>query len=130
MVNAMTRAGLETRACLRSMLDDLRAFASSRNDDIVVRVMSRWISVKSRNHGRVFAELRPGKEKIEIFMLPAPRELGFNRLIAMAPSSQGWGWFKSKFIVEGNGGAKTALRFLRISYLSSAKRGKLTSRRR
>jgi len=125
----MTRAGIGTRTCLRRMLDELREFASSRNDDIVVRVMSRWISVRSRNGGRVFAELRPGKERIEIFILPAPRELGFNRLISRAPSSQGWGWFKSKFVVDGNGGVPTALRVLRISYLSSFGRSKRQSRR-
>ena len=130
MANAMTRAGLETRACLRKLLDGLREFATSRNDVIIVRVMSRWISVKSRSGGRVFAELRPGKEKIEVFILPPPRELGFNRLISMAPSSQGWGWFKSKFVVDENGGATTALRLLRISYFSSFGRGKPPSRRR
>lgn len=130
MANAMTRAGLETRACLRRMLDELSEFVSSRDDHMVVRVMSRWISVKSRNGRRVFAELRPGKEKIEVFVLPPPRELGAGRMIAMAPYSQGWGWFKSKFVVEGNGGASAALRLLRISYLSSLKRCNAPSRRR
>jgi hypothetical protein len=130
LANAMTRSGLETRACLRRLLDELREFASSRNDDIIVRVMSRWISVKSKNGGRVFAELRPSKERIEVFILPPPRELGSNRLIDRAPPSQGWGWFKSKFVVDGNGGGATALRLLRISYLSSLRRDKPSSRRR
>jgi hypothetical protein len=129
LANAMTRAGLETRASLRRLLNELREFASSRNDDIVVRVMSRWISVRSKNGWRVFAELRPSRERIEVFILPPPRELGTNRLIDRAPPSQGWGWFKSKFVIDGNGGAATALRLLRISYLSSLKRGNPSSRR-
>ena len=127
MANAMRRAGMETRASLRRMLDELRSFLQSRDDELVVRVMSRWISIRGRKGGRVFAELRPSKESIEVFVLPSPRELGSPSSVTMAPSSQGWGWFKSKFVFDGDGGAASALRILRISYISSMRR---PSRRR
>jgi hypothetical protein len=130
LVNAMRRAGLETRASLRRMLDELREYASSREDDVIVRVMSRWISIRSRRGGRVFAELRPSKGRIEVFVLPPPRELGFGPLATRAPSSQGWGWFKSKFVVDGNGSVTSALRLLRISYIHSLRKGKPLMRRR
>ncbi len=127
MANAMRRAGIETRASLRRLLDELRSFVDSRDDELIIHVMSRWISIKSRRGGRIFAELRPSKESIEVFVLPPPRELGSSSPVMKAPSSQGWGWFKSKFVFDGDGGATSALRILRISYASSMRK---PSRRR
>ena len=127
MANAMRRAGIEMRDSLRRLLDELRDFVESKDDELVVRVMSRWISIRSKRGGRIFAEMRPSKDSVEVFVFPPPGELGSPSLVAKAPSSQGWGWFRSKFVLDGDGGDRCALRILRISYIHSLRR---PSRRR
>ena len=130
MVNAMKRAGLETRMALSHLIDELKEHASAHHDAIEVRVMPRWISLRSRRGKRVFAELRPSKRRGEVFVSPPPRELGFSRLVCRAPPSQGWDWFKSKFCFEGDGDVRSALRLLRISYISSIRTNVSPLRRR
>lgn len=100
---------------LTQVLDSLAGYARDHGDDIVVRVRSRWISVSSKKAEKIFAELRPSKERIEIFLLPPPKELGNGALVSRPPPSQGWGWFRSKLYIKGD--MKSALRLLRISYI-------------
>ena len=119
MVNAVRRAGPEMRQSLRALLDELRRYAKRHEDEIVVRVMSRWISLRSRRAGKIFAELRPSKEKVEIFLLPPPGELGDRPEVFRPPPSQGWGWFRSKSLIDGEGDLRRAAKILRISYLST-----------
>ncbi len=121
MTNAITKAGVGPRQTIAFIMDELKDIASRHNDEIVAHVMSRWISLRSQRACKVFAELRPSKERIQIFVLPPPREFGPDSIARRAPKSQGWGWFKTKFIVNGNNDAKRALRLLRISYVTCLK---------
>ena len=119
MSNALRRTGVKSRVSLARIMEEIGGFAAMRGDEIVTRVMPRWISLSSRNGRRVFAELRPSRERVQVFVLPPPSELGGCRMVARAPVSQGWGWFKSKFFVEGDGDVRVAIRLLRVSYIYS-----------
>ncbi len=112
------------------MLDELRGYATRHGDDIVVKVRSRWISVSSKRADKIFAELRPSKERIEVFLLPPPRELGNGSLVCRPPPSQGWGWFRSKLYIDGDGDLRSAARLLRISYISVLRGGGRDSRKK
>ena len=122
MVNAMRRAGPTLRASLARTMDELAEYASLHNDTLIVKVMSRWISLRSKRGKRVFAELRPSKDRVEAFVLPPPRDLAPSRIVSRAPTSQGWGWFRSKVIMDGDGDSQSVLRLLRISYIFSLRR--------
>jgi len=104
---------------MRRLIAELREFAARQGDEITARVMPRWVALRSKRVQKVFAELRPSRERIQVFVLPPRWELGDWTLASMAPISQGWGWFKSKFYVEGDGDVRSAIRLLRISYLYS-----------
>lgn len=112
------------------MLDELRGYAIRHGDDIVVRVRSRWISVSSKKAEKIFAEMRPSHERIEVFLLPPPRELGDGSLVSRPPPSQGWGWFRSKLYIDGDGDMESAARLLRISYISVLRKGRQVSKKR
>ncbi len=68
-------------------------------DYLEVRRMQDWISFRSASVKRVFAELRPHRRSLEVFILPPPERVRLNGLARAAPPTQGWGWFQSKFRV-------------------------------
>lgn len=81
----------------------MRERAQHRGDELRVRPGVTWISFRSTRASRVFAEVRPGRNGLQAFLLPPRSELrdagGFAR---PAPESQGWGWFRTKAVIPAN----------------------------
>lgn len=117
MANALERTSERSRSIVAELHDRLQGLGRRRNDRIVRRVGDHWIAWRSVRHGRVFAELRPHRQRVEVFILPGPRELRDpNRLARRAPASQGWGWFRSRFDVTALDEVAPAFRLLEQSY--------------
>lgn len=117
-------------ARLGTLLADLGGRA---DDTIDWRRGSEWIAVRSRRANRVFAEVRPHRHKIEVFILPRTKDLRDPRGLARrAPPTQGWGWFRSRFDIVGRRDLSPAARLIRQSYalvLREGNRGRHRARR-
>ncbi len=84
-----------------------------------MRTNRYWIAFRSQTQRRAFAEIRPSRRQVEVFILPERKNLSDPAGIARsAPRTQGWNWFRTKFHVVGNGHAKAALSLIRQSYES------------
>ena len=115
------RAGREPRELIQGWRDQLQRVAAGCGDRVEMRVNRFWIAFRSENQGRAFAEIRPTRHRIEVFILPERRNLTDPTGIARpAPRSQGWNWFRTKFVVVGNGHGRAALSLIRQSYESSS----------
>ncbi len=91
--------------------------AARRGDRIVERRHQRWIAFRSERQRRAFAEVRPSRQRLQVFLLPSVQELRNPlRLGRAAPRSQGWNWFRTKLTIVGNGRGKAALALLQQSY--------------
>lgn len=124
MKSALQRTSDESRAIVKSLRDHLRALERKKADRVTETVSSYWIGWRSRNHARVFAELRPLRGRVEVFILPKLQELRDpSGLARAAPRTQGWGWFRTRFDVRGLAEAGHAFRLIRQSYDWSAKPG-------
>lgn len=100
--------------------------AARRGDRIVERHHQRWIAFRSERQRRAFAEVRPSRRRVQVFLLPALNELRDPlRVGRNAPTSQGWNWFRTKLTVVGNGRAYAALALLRQSYEIGPRRPRL-----
>lgn len=117
-MTVLRRAGPRTLRTYRAVRDELERFLRDHGDRLVERRSSHWIGWRSARFDRVFAEVRAGRDHLEVFLLPPCRALADPRGLAVRPpSTQGWGWFRSK--VRTNGGSPRALALLvRQSYLS------------
>ena len=133
-MSAWTRAGREPRHLILDWHAELQRSARRHGDRIEMRVNRHWIAFRSERQRRAFAELRPSRRKVEVFILPERRTLVDPSGIARsAPKTQGWNWFRTKFSVVGNGKAKGALSLLRQSYghdARAARRSRATPRER
>ncbi len=108
------RTSQEIVAALRVRV---RSAAHRRQDRIVEREGRHWISWRSRQTDRVFAEIRPLRGRVQIFILPGLRELtDASGLARRAPRSQGWGWFRSRFEVRSMAQVESAARLIVQSY--------------
>ena len=95
----------------------VRSAAHLRQDRIIERAGRHWISWRSRRTDRVFAEIRPLRGRVQVFILPGPRELtNAAGLARRAPRSQGWGWFRSRFEVTSMAQVAPAARLIVQSY--------------
>jgi len=95
--------------------------ASGRGDRIEMRTNRYWIALRSQKQRRAFAEIRPSRRRIQVFILPERKDLVDPSGIARsAPRTQGWNWFRTKFSVVGDGKARAALSLLRQSYVLEA----------
>ena len=113
------RAGREPRQLINDWLVGLQRIAVEKGDHVVMRVNRNWIAFRSENQRRAFAEIRPTRHRVEVFILPERRSLSDPAGIARpAPRTQGWNWFRTKFHVVGNGHGKAALSLIRQSYES------------
>lgn len=83
-------------ALLRNLERKVSRSLEARGDVLQARHTGHWVSFRSRNLKRVFAELRPHTRDVEIFLLPSPEELRADGWVAAAPRTQGWGWFRSR----------------------------------
>ncbi len=116
-MTAWKRAGREPRQLINDWLANLQKVAAGHGDQVVMRVNRNWIAFRSENQRRAFAEIRPTRHRVEVFILPERRSLSDPAGIARsAPRTQGWNWFRTKFHVVGNGHGKAALSLIRQSY--------------
>src|SRR5207245_10899424 len=96
-----------------ALSDRVRTSAHRRHDRILERAGRQWISWRSRQADRVFAEIRPLRGRVQVFILPGVRELSDGSGLARrAPRSQGWGWFRSRFEVTSMAQVEPAARLL------------------
>lgn len=110
-------AGREPRDLIQSWHRELQRVAADRGDRVEMRVNRYWIAFRSQKQQRAFAEIRPNRRRVEVFILPERKHLSDPSGIARsAPRSQGWNWFRTKFHVVGNGHGKVALSLIRQSY--------------
>ncbi len=118
-MTAWKRAGREPRHLINELFSNLQRVAGARGDRVVMRVNRNWIAFRSENQRRAFAEIRPTRHRVEVFILPERRGLSDPAGIARsAPRTQGWNWFRTKFHVVGNGHGTAALALIRQSYES------------
>lgn len=106
-----------SRAIMTALRERVRPAAIRRRDRIEERVGRYWISWRSRNRDRVFAEIRALQGRVQVFILPGPRDLRDSTGLARrAPRTQGWGWFRSRFEVSSLEGVEPAARLIVQSY--------------
>lgn len=99
---------------LRRRLD---GFAAERGDRIREKRGLNWIGWGSVRRDRTFAEVRPHRHRVEVFIRPPVRSLSNPTGLARpAPPSQGWGWFRSRFSVSRPGQIGPAFQLLKQSY--------------
>ncbi len=117
MKTAIERTSETSRAIVDALRDRVRIVAARRDDRVVERVSRYWIAWRSRNRDRVFAEIRPLRERVEVFILPRVRDLrDAAGLARQAPRTQGWGWFRSRFDVRSIAQVDSAARLIVQSY--------------
>ncbi len=115
-------AGREPRQVIQEWHRELQRSATGRGDRVEMRVNRYWIAFRSEKQRRAFAEIRPSRQQVEVFILPERRDLSDPAGIARpAPRTQGWNWFRTKFHVVGNGHARAAFSLIRQSYESAAR---------
>ena len=106
-----------SRAIVTALRERVRTAASRRGDRIDEHVGEHWISWRSRKRDRVFAEIRPLRGRIQVFILPGPRDLqDHSGLAQRAPRTQGWGWFQSRLEVSSMERVEPAARLIVQSY--------------
>jgi len=116
-VSVLRRASPETLRTLRVMRETLAAHAERRGDRLEVRYLAGWVAFRSPAAGRAFAEVRPGKKGIEMFLLPPRSALSDPRgLAAPVPPSRGWGWFRTRVKLEDGFSPRVAVDLLAQSY--------------
>ena len=112
-----------SRAIVSALRDRVRIAADRRADRIEERVSRDWTAWRSRNGDRVFAELRTLRGRVQVFILPRPRELRDSAGLARrAPRTQGWGWFRSRFEVSSMAQVGPAARLIVQSYEHGARK--------
>ncbi len=111
------RMSRETHAILSGLRERVRTLGEGREDRITEKAGDYWISWRSERGGRVFAELRPSRKHVEIFLLPPRWELrGADGLARAAPVTQGWGWFRTRMLLTSVAQVPRAFELVRQSY--------------
>ena len=106
-----------SRAIMAGLRERVRPAAIRRRDRIEEHVGRYWISWRSGNRNRVFAEIRALQGRVQVFILPSPRDLRDSTGLARrAPRTQGWGWFRSRIEVSSLEGAEPAAKLIVQSY--------------
>src|SRR5207245_1391643 len=67
--------GMTSREIVGALRERVRAAAHRRHDRVVEHAGRQWISWRSRRADRVFAEIRPLRGRVQVFILPGLREL-------------------------------------------------------
>jgi len=116
-VSVLRRASPETLRALRAIRETVAAHVERRGDRLDVRYLSCWIAFRSPGAGRAFAEVRPGKKGIEMFLLPPRAAISDPRGLATpVPPSRGWGWFRTRVKLEDGFSPRVAADLLSQSY--------------
>jgi hypothetical protein len=106
-----------SKAIVAALRDRVRTVAGRRGDRIVEHAGPNWTSWRSKKRDRVFAEIRPLRGRIQVFILPDPKDLrNGGDLAKPAPRTQGWGWFRSRLEVSSMGRVDSAARLIVQSY--------------
>jgi hypothetical protein len=106
-----------SKAIMAALRDRVSRAAGRRGDRIVVRQGPNWTSWRSRRRDRVFAEIRPLRGRVQVFILPGPKDLRDGGGIARsAPRTQGWGWFRSRLEVTSMARVESAAQLIVQSY--------------
>jgi len=106
-----------SRAIMAGLRERVRPVAIRRRDRVEEHVGRYWISWRSRNRNRVFAEIRALQGRVQVFILPGPRDLRDSAGLARrAPRTQGWGWFRSRIEVFSLDGVEPAAKLIVQSY--------------
>jgi len=117
MTNILERTSDESRAIVLRMGEELSKHGRRKRDRIESKVGDTWISLRSARKGRVFAEVRPLRTRVEVFILPHRRELRDpHGLARTAPPTRGWGWFHTTFDVRSAKDVGRAVGLLLQSY--------------
>ncbi len=117
MDNALERTSEESRAIVSQLGEMARSLGRQREDTIRQEVGPVWIALRSTKRDRVFAEIRPHRTRVEVFILPRPQDLMDPAGLARrAPPTQGWGWFRTRFHVSSTAEVSFAFRLIRQSY--------------
>lgn len=110
-------SGRTSQAIVSALRERVRAAANRRQDRVVERAGRYWIAWRSRKANRVFAEIRTLRGRVQVFILPEPRELAdASGLARPAPRTQGWGWFRSRVEVSSMAQVEPAARLIVKSY--------------
>ena len=118
METAIERTSDASREIVEALRERLQVAAARCEDRVDERVSRYWIAWRSRNRDRVFAELRPLRHRVEVFILPGVMDLRDSAGLARrAPRTQGWGWFRSRFDVRSMREVESAARLICQSYL-------------
>jgi len=106
-----------SRAIMAGLRERVRPVAIRRRDRVEEHVGRYWISWRSRNRNRVFAEIRALQGRVQVFILPGPRDLRDSAGLARrAPPTQGWGWFRSRIEVSSLDVVEPAAKLIVQSY--------------
>lgn len=106
-----------SQAIVNELWRRLNAVAGTRRDRIEETRGRHWIGWRSARRDRVFAEVRPHRRRVEVFIRPPLRSLrNPGGLARAAPPTQGWGWFMSRFSVSHPRQVGPAFRLLKQSY--------------
>jgi hypothetical protein len=120
-----------SQAIVNELFRRLDAHAATRTDRIRVTRGKYWIGWASARLGRTFAELRIHRTRVEVFIRPPRKALRDSASLAeRAPSTQGWGWFRSRFSVGRPTQVDAAFRLLKQSYEWTVARANGKSSRR
>ena len=118
MGTALERTSDISREIVVGLRNRLQLAAAKRDDRIDEHVSEHWISWRSRKGSRIFAEIRPLGGRVQIFLLPSPRELQDDSGLAKrAPPTQGWGWFRTRVEVRSIRQVAAAAALIHQSYL-------------
>jgi predicted transport protein len=116
--------GGTSRAIMAGLRERVRPAVIRRRDRIEEHVGRYWISWRSGNRNRVFAEIRALQGRVQVFILPGPRDLRDSTGLARrAPRTQGWGWFRSRIEVSSLEGVEPAAKLIVQSYERVVSRG-------
>ncbi len=117
MEKALERTSDASRMIVSMLHQRMNAVVERRQDRLEVTESRQWIGWRSARRDRVFAEMRPSRRKVEVFILPARRQLADPRRLARnAPLTQGWGWFRTRFEVASLDQVGPAFHLIRQSY--------------
>ena len=131
MASVIERTSDSSRAIVVALRDRVQAAAAKRDDQLNERVSRYWIAWRSRKGNRVFAEIRPMRERVEVFLLPSPRDLrDGSGLARRAPPTQGWGWFRTRIELRSTRQVASVAAMIRQSYVRGLRLNGQAHRRR
>jgi len=124
MEKALERTSETSRMIVSMLQQRMSAVAERQQDRLEVKESEHWIGWRSARRDRVFAEMRPSRRKVEVFILPSRRQLEDPRRLARnAPLTQGWGWFRTRFEIVSLAQVGPAFHLIRQSYEHGLRRG-------